>query len=205
MTTVLFESAKALFGFLVAHSSYNNVYGAFAVIPLFLIWIYLLWMLILIGAEFVRSLETFSFEGQGKKLPDMVAALMVLWHCWQNQQRGASLSEQSMVAAGLDAEHWKRLRNLLLEKRVLEKTASGQYVLIRDLGSHSINDVCDWLGENILSTPGYAQGESDKLISANPWFTKYDMLAGKTRSVLLSNFDLSIEALFTQDRPEKNL
>jgi hypothetical protein len=31
------------------------------------------------------------------------------------------------------------------------------------------------------------------------------MLAGKTRSVLLSNFDLSIEALFTQDRPEKNL
>jgi len=205
VTTVLFESAKALFGFLVAHSSYNNVYGAFAVIPLFLIWIYLLWMLILIGAEFVRSLETFSFEGQGKKLPDMVAALMVLWHCWQNQQRGASLSEQSMVAAGLDAEHWKRLRNLLLEKRVLEKTASGQYVLIRDLGSHSINDVCDWLGENILSTPGYAQGESDKLISANPWFTKYDMLAGKTRSVLLSNFDLSIEALFTQDRPEKNL
>ena len=205
VTTVLFESAKALFGFLVAHSSYNNVYGAFAVIPLFLIWIYLLWMLILIGAEFVRSLETFSFEGQGKKLPDMVAALMVLWHCWQNQQRDASLSEQSMVAAGLDAEHWKRLRNLLLQKRVLEKTASGQYALIRDLGSHSINDVCDWLGENILSTPGCAQGESDNLISANPWFTKYDKLAGKTRSVLYSNFDLSVEALFTQNRPEKNL
>ncbi len=204
VTTVLFESAKALFGILVAHSSYNNVYGAFAIIPLFLIWIYLLWMLILIGAEFVRSLETFSFEGQGKKLPDMVATLMVLWYCWQNQQRGASLSEQSMVAAGLDAEHWKRLRNLLLEKRVLEKTASGQYVLIRDLSSHSINDVCGWLGENILSAPTYAQGESDKFISANPWFAKYDMLAGKTRSVLHSNFDLSIEALFTQNRTEKN-
>jgi membrane protein len=105
VTTILFESAKALFGSLVAHSSYASVYGAFAVIPLFLIWIYLLWMLILIGAEFVRSLETFSIEGRGKKLPDGVATLMVLWQCWQNQQWGESLSDQTIVAAGVDPEH----------------------------------------------------------------------------------------------------
>ena len=63
ITTLLFETAKALFGQLVAHSIYTNVYGAFAVIPLFLMWIYLLWVLILFGAELVRSLETFQYQG----------------------------------------------------------------------------------------------------------------------------------------------
>ena len=195
VTTVLFESAKALFGLLVAHSSYTNIYGAFAAIPLFLIWIYLLWMLILIGAEFVRSLETFSMDGRGKKLPDVLAALIVLWHCWQNQQSGNSLSDQAMIALGMDSEHWKKLRNLLIRQRVLEKTQSGQYVLIRDMGSHSLNDVCAWLGENI-HTP--ATWESDKLFAEHPWYAKYDMLAGKARRSVEDCFSLSLEALFSQ-------
>jgi membrane protein len=201
VTTILFESAKALFGLLVAHSSYASVYGAFAVIPLFLIWIYLLWMLILIGAEFVRSLETFSIEGRGKKLPDLVATLMVLWHCWQNQQRGESLSDQAMVAAGLDAEHWKELRNLLLARRVLEKTASGQTVLIRDLNSLTLNDVSGWLGEHILSRP---DSDVDPLLRANPWYIKYDKIAGRSRDLLRTNFSMTIAELFSIKREQKS-
>ncbi|MDG1310473.1 MAG: YihY family inner membrane protein [Porticoccaceae bacterium] len=181
VTTVLFESAKSLFGFMVAHSSYTNVYGAFAVITLFLTWIYLLWMLILIGAEFVRSVETFSMEGRGKKLPDLVATLILLWHCWQNQQREDSLSDRAVIATGMDAEHWKNLRNLLLRERVLGKTASGQYVLLRDLGSHTLTDVCDWLGENIHRPTSW---ETDKISAEHPWYAKYDMLAGKARGAV---------------------
>lgn len=202
LTTVLFESAKALFGILVAHSSYTSVYGAFAVIPLFLLWIYLLWVLILIGAEFVRSLETFSMHGRGKKLPDLTATLMILWHCWQNQHRGDSLSDRQMVAAGIDAEHWKTLRTELLQHRVIEQTVSGRYVLIRDLGTVSLNDVCDWLGENILSAPDEAQWQSNKLISVHPWYKKYDMLAFESRCALQNNFSLSVEALFAEQLPE---
>ncbi len=193
VTTLLFESAKALFGTLVAHSSYTSVYGAFAVIPLFLIWIYLLWVIILIGAELVRSLETFRLDGRGKKLPDLPATLMVLWHCWQRQQHGNTLSDQSIVKAGLDPEHWKRLRNRLIQQHVLEKTASGQYVLIRDLSSITMADVCTWLGENILTSAPHG---ADKLLSDHPWYEKYDMLMGQTRSSLQSTFAVTIETLF---------
>ena len=193
VTTILFESAKALFSSLVAHSSYTSVYGAFAVIPLFLIWIYLLWVLILIGAELVRSLETFRLDGRGKKLPDLLATMMVLWHCWQRQQQGNSLSDRYMVDIGLDAEHWKRLRNLLVQQHVLEKTATGHYVLIRDLGSITLADVSHWLGENILSPAHYG---TDKLLSDHPWYEKYDMLVGQTRSSLDTNFSLTVESLF---------
>jgi membrane protein len=49
---LLFEAAKELFAVYVRHAStYNAVYGAFAALPLFLIWIHLSWMVLLLGAE----------------------------------------------------------------------------------------------------------------------------------------------------------
>ena len=52
----LFEIAKQLFAFYVRESpTYNVVYGAFAAVPLFLIWIYLSWLVILFGAELTAS------------------------------------------------------------------------------------------------------------------------------------------------------
>lgn len=51
VTTILFESAKYLFGlYLSFFPTYQIIYGALATIPIFLIWIYLSWSLILFGA-----------------------------------------------------------------------------------------------------------------------------------------------------------
>jgi membrane protein len=56
VAAVLFESSKQLFAF-YAHVSptYHVVYGAFAAVPLFLIWIYLSWLVVLFGAELTAS------------------------------------------------------------------------------------------------------------------------------------------------------
>jgi membrane protein len=52
VAAVLFESAKELFAVYVRHAStYSAVYGAFATLPLFLVWIHLSWMVALLGAE----------------------------------------------------------------------------------------------------------------------------------------------------------
>jgi membrane protein len=201
VTTALFETAKTLFGLLVAHSSYTSVYGAFAVIPLFLLWIYLLWVLILIGAELVRSLETFRFEGRGTAVPDLLAVVIVLWQCWRRQQKGKTLSDSSMTVVGLDAEHWRRLRNMLLEKNILEKTSRGQYVLIRDLGSITLNDVVGWLGGNFLSSTD-VMGE--KLIASHPWYKEYDMLIGDNRAAVERNMSVNLQTLFAGDSRSVN-
>ena len=56
IAAILFESAKNVFSLYArfAHT-YSLVYGAFAVVPLFLIWIYLSWLTILLGAELTAS------------------------------------------------------------------------------------------------------------------------------------------------------
>jgi membrane protein len=60
-TAVLFEIAKRSFAFFVVHySSYRLIYGAIATLPVFMIWVYLSWVIILIGAIFVASLPRYG-------------------------------------------------------------------------------------------------------------------------------------------------
>ncbi len=50
-TTILFESAKYIFGIYMSFfPTYRVIYGALATIPIFLLWIYMSWVIILLGA-----------------------------------------------------------------------------------------------------------------------------------------------------------
>lgn len=52
VATLLFETAKIAFAYYIAHyNSYQLLYGAFATIPIFFVWIYWVWTITLIGAE----------------------------------------------------------------------------------------------------------------------------------------------------------
>lgn len=55
---VIFEVTKSLFAQFVTNSTFGLIYGAFAAIPLFLLWIYVSWLIILLGAECVYALST---------------------------------------------------------------------------------------------------------------------------------------------------
>jgi membrane protein len=57
--------------FQVGVSKYNAVYGSFAALPLFLIWLQLSWMIVLFGAEIsfaVQNEDTFEFEFDSLKI-----------------------------------------------------------------------------------------------------------------------------------------
>ena len=53
----LFEVAKNGFAyFVVNYSSYNAIYGAIAALPVFLIWVYVSWLIVLLGAVLVATM-----------------------------------------------------------------------------------------------------------------------------------------------------
>jgi membrane protein len=57
LAAVAFDVAKSGFAFYIKHvPTYQIVYGAIAALPLFLIWVYLSWMILLVGAAISATL-----------------------------------------------------------------------------------------------------------------------------------------------------
>jgi membrane protein len=138
VTALVFDAGKSVFAWAVAKGSYGVVYGALAALPLFLLWLYLSWLLLLVGAEFVYALSHYQ-GSRSVVLPDALAALGVLERAWRAEQSGTSLRDQDILApralAGryrLHPEHWESLRRKLLESGLLRSTPRGEYVLGKD-------------------------------------------------------------------------
>ena len=90
---VCFEAMKQGFGFYITHfPTYKLVYGAFAMVPIFLLWIYLSWLIIIGGAVLVAVLpEWRERAGQSRPVPgsDLFDALQVLKTLWRAHKSGA--------------------------------------------------------------------------------------------------------------------
>ena len=85
VTAVLLEAARALFAWYIGtFNSYTLIYGAFAAIPVFLLWLNLLWMLVLTGAVFTASLSYWQGEafrrhlGTQGRFDDVLKILLLL-------------------------------------------------------------------------------------------------------------------------------
>jgi len=87
---VAFEFAKRGFAiYLARFPTYTLIYGAFATIPIFLVWLYMSWVVVLAGATLTAMLPAYRFA-EGKPIPgrDFMDALAVLSVLARAQQKG---------------------------------------------------------------------------------------------------------------------
>ncbi|KAA1192833.1 YihY family inner membrane protein [Pseudohalioglobus sediminis] len=152
VAALAFHAARALFTDLVVGSSYTFIYGAFAAVPLFLLWIYLSWNIVLMGGILVHSLSAYQNEEQSSR-PTVLKALDVLYLFWQKQQAGKTVREIELlnnshrVTRGLDSETWRYLRDVLMQKKVITQSDRGHYLLSRDLHSIRFWQLKEWVND----------------------------------------------------------
>jgi len=93
---VAFEATKRGFAiYLAKFPTYTLIYGAFATLPIFLLWVYLSWLVVLIGATITAMLPAFRVdESDRNRLPgrDLEDAIAVLGGLARAQERGEVVS-----------------------------------------------------------------------------------------------------------------
>ncbi|QFU74900.1 YihY family inner membrane protein [Halioglobus maricola] len=152
VTALAFHGARTVFTDLVVGSSYTFIYGAFAAVPLFLLWIYLSWNIVLMGGILVHSLSAYQNAEQASR-PNVLKALDVLYLFWTKQQAGESVREIELlnsshrVTKGLDSVTWRALRDIFIEHRVITQNDRGNYLLARDLHSLPFWQLKAWVNE----------------------------------------------------------
>ncbi|MFG6457218.1 YihY family inner membrane protein [Roseateles sp. BYS96W] len=99
-----FSLAKSLLAWYVKQvPTYSTLYGAFTTVPVFLVWVYLAWVIVLLGA--ILAANTPSLTGRLHLRPDtpgqpMALALEVLRELWRVREAGLSgLSDLGLASA----------------------------------------------------------------------------------------------------------
>ncbi|MGQ7958888.1 YihY family inner membrane protein [Pseudomonas sp. SP16.1] len=144
-SAVLFEVAKALFGVYVSlFPGYQLIYGAFATVPLFLLWIYLSWLIVLLGAELVYGLSQ-PRHWRRRPLPRTLLLLGVLRLLLQRQQQGEALHYRDMQRIGwrLPLDEWSEVMEFLEREQLACRTGGGGWVMCRDLHHFSLQQLLE--------------------------------------------------------------
>jgi membrane protein len=194
----LFELAKGGFTLFIKMSpSYEVVYGAFAAVPLFLLWLFISWNIVLGGAELVRVLVVFG--EYRSELPRLQSLLRLLEILWRRQQQGRVLRVQEVrrVLKLAGASHWEEFRNLLMDLRLMRRTENGEFVLGRDLNTLTLTELVDmlpWTTREALRV-----GEQHN----RPWEPLLASRCAEARGGWTAPLDMTVEQLFSSTE-EKN-
>ncbi|MDO8264386.1 MAG: YihY family inner membrane protein [Gallionella sp.] len=137
VAAIVFESMNRVFGYYISHfPTYKLVYGAFASVPIFLMWIYLSWLAILFGAVIAASLSHWRAPAAQYSLPanQLLDALRVLQIMANGFQQGkvSSFAEMSeSLHLGYDA--LEKILEKLASANMVRKAEGHGWLLMRDV------------------------------------------------------------------------
>ncbi|WP_193173187.1 YihY family inner membrane protein [Nisaea nitritireducens] len=156
-----FEILKLGFGwYLTAFPTFQTIYGAMAVIPIFLVWVYFSWTVILLGAVFAASFPDWWHSRQLDAAPELGPARLfsVALSTLAAIREKAGPMEQAALDDVASADAVGQVLERLIAAEFVARIEDGRFVLARDPARFSLYDLYRGLG---CAVDAEAPGESE--------------------------------------------
>jgi membrane protein len=168
LATLLFELAKTGFAMYLGRANYQQLYGAVAVIPIFLLWIYVSWVVVLLGASIAASASAFRFQPLAMRLPagyELFGLLRLLGRFAEAQRTGRGLhtDELRRLEPLLTDDLLMRMLGEMSAIQVLRRTEEGDWVLARDLDHLSLGELYEASGLRVPIAEAWLPCRDDAL------------------------------------------
>ncbi len=193
---ICFEAMNQGFSFYIAHfPTYKLVYGAFAALPVFLLWIYLSWLIVIGGAVLAALLpEWRERAGQSRPVPgsDFFDTLQVLKTLWRAHKTGeiVALSKLHPVVK-VRVDHLEQILAALSGAGWVARSGPGGWVLSHDAATIKVEDIYRLF---VFRT--------DAHVPARHASAELDSLVYEISTRIGCNLQMSLDELFRQT--EKN-
>lgn len=199
VATLLFEAAKGGFGlYLTYYNSYQLLYGAFATIPIFLIWIYWVWLITLLGAEVSYAASVYHKHQEGQTVDGFSHALLWLYLLWISQKDGKALTSKELLQ--YSNQPFAVNNTLMLQElqrlKLINKTDQEQYLLSRDLNEISLY----WLSQNLI----FQLPTSSPLEKKHALYLTWERLLAKKEQFLTELLQMSVAEFFMHSHDKKD-
>ena len=163
---ICFELAKKGFALYVTTvPSYQKIYGALASIPLFLIWTFVSWNIILLGGTIIATLESSRWRSHVQhyhKNQRFLLILELLNILWDASQDGHTIDHEKLTRSLYfvpDDELANQLK-WLTDNKLMAVNQDGEYLLRHDLSQLKLKDL-------------YRKGQFKLPLKAEVYFEKH--------------------------------
>lgn len=142
-----FELVKGGMGlFLTTFNSYQKIYSTFASVPIFLLWIYLSWVAVLLGASFASSISAFRYQPASMRLPqgyEIYGLLRMLGRFDEYRAHGRGLHSDDIqqLEPMLTDSLIQHMLAQLCEIGLVSRAETGEWLLARDLDTLTLAEL----------------------------------------------------------------
>lgn len=198
VVAVLLETLKQVFGTVMSNfTSYEAIYGAFVALPVFLLWIYFSWNVILLGVEISYTLTIFENKNT-QKHPLLLSLLLMLYVLHQNYQTGKATNENELraVLGHNNLQKWQEYISILTKEGLIAHTKDDCYLLKMDLHTVNLWQFYQRLPANLLIKNDVYYQITQEESAANAWLTRLYQHLEVIENIAAKELDFSLGMLF---------